>query len=257
MTGFIVLPADKGLYFDRSRGFDDKSNIANSVENIGKNLDAVRDRIARAARDNGRDPDSVLLLAVAKKKPVEDIRRAYELGQRDFGENYLQEAQQKIQSLADLDIRWHFIGAIQSNKTRDIAEAFAWAHCIDRLKIARRLSEQRPDGLAALNVCIQVNVDREASKAGIELDAVEDLAGEIAELPRLRLRGLMAIPAPRDDYQAQREPFARLRVALESLQQRGLGCDTLSMGMTQDLEAAIAEGATLVRVGTAIFGERN
>ncbi len=227
------------------------------MENIGKNLTAVRDRIARAARECNRDPDSVLLLAVAKKKPAADIRRAYELGQRDFGENYLQEAQQKMRALADLDIRWHFIGAIQSNKTRDIAEAFAWAHCIDRSKIARRLSAQRPDGLEPLNVCIQVNLDREESKAGIELDAVGDLAAEVADLPRLRLRGLMAIPAPRDDPASQRAAFAQLRRALESLQQRGLGCDTLSMGMTQDLEAAIAEGSTLVRVGTAIFGERN
>ncbi len=227
------------------------------MENIGKNLNAVRDRIARAARASNRDPESVSLLAVAKKKPAADIRQAYQLGQRDFGENYLQEAQEKMRALADLDIRWHFIGAIQSNKTRDIAEGFAWAHCIDRIKIARRLSAQRPDELGPLEVCIQVNVDREASKSGIALDAVADLAAEIADLPGLRLRGLMAIPAPRDDFAAQREPFARLREALESLQQRGLGCDTLSMGMTQDLEAAIAEGATLVRVGTAIFGERN
>ncbi len=227
------------------------------MENIGKNLDAVRARIARAARAHGRDPDSVLLLAVAKKKSADDIRRAYRLGQRDFGENYLQEAQQKMRVLADLEIRWHFIGAIQSNKTRDIAEAFAWAHCIDRIKIAQRLSAQRPDELEPLEVCIQVNLDREESKAGIELEAVADLAAGVAELPRLRLRGLMAIPAPRADPDAQRAAFAQLREALETLQQRGLGCDTLSMGMTQDLEAAIAEGSTLVRVGTAIFGERN
>ena len=227
------------------------------MENIGKNLDAVRARIARAARDNNRDPESILLLAVAKKKPADDIRRAWEHGQRDFGENYLQEAQQKMRALADLDLHWHFIGAIQSNKTRDIAEAFDWVHCIDRIKIARRLSDQRPAELEPLNACIQVNLDREASKAGVEPDAVADLAAEVAELPRLRLRGLMAIPAPRAEYERQCAAFARLREALESLQQRGFGCDTLSMGMTQDLEAAIAEGATLVRVGTAIFGERN
>jgi hypothetical protein len=198
-----------------------------------------------------------LLLAVSKKKPATDIRLAYRFGQRDFGENYLQEAQQKMQELADLDIRWHFIGAIQSNKTKPIAEAFDWVHCVDRARIARRLSEQRPDGMPPLNVCIQVNLDQESTKAGVEPGEVPALAAEICNLPGIRLRGLMTIPAPRDSEQEQRVPFARLAEMLSALQQQGIDCDTLSMGMTQDLEAAVTEGATLVRVGTAIFGERN
>ena len=191
------------------------------MQNIEKNLNQIHAQIVRAAEDCGRDPDSVLLLAVSKRKPASDIRQAFELGQRHFGENYLQEAQQKMLELAELDICWHFIGAIQSNKTRNIAEAFDWAHCIDRIKIARRLSEQRPKEMQPLNVCIQVNIDHEDSKAGIELDAVAELAA-----------------------------------AMASLRQQGIDCDTLSMGMTQDMEAAIAEGSTLVRIGTAIFGER-
>jgi hypothetical protein len=178
------------------------------------------------------------------------------LGQSEFGENYLQEALQKMQELDDLDICWHFIGAIQSNKTRSIAEAFDWVHCIDRLKIAQRLSDQRPTQLAPLNICIQVNLDHESSKAGIDLADVPELAQAVANLPGLRLRGLMAIPAPRQDFAGQRQAFAGLATALADLQQRGIDCDTLSMGMTQDMEAAIAEGSTLLRIGTAIFGER-
>jgi hypothetical protein len=162
-----------------------------------------------------------------------------------------------MQELRDLDIHWHFIGAIQSNKTKPIAEAFDWAHCIDRLKIARRLSAQRPAGMSPLDVCIQVNLDQEISKAGVEPDAVPALAAAIHDLPGIRLRGLMTIPAPRETEEEQRIPFARLAALLSELQQQGIDCDTLSMGMTQDLEAAVAEGATLVRVGTAIFGERN
>jgi hypothetical protein len=227
------------------------------MENMEKNLNRVRARIIDAARACGRDPDSILLLAVSKKKPASDIRLAYALGQRDFGENYLQEAQQKMQQLQDLDIRWHFIGAIQSNKTHSIAEAFDWAHCVDRPKIARRLSEQRPAGRQPLNVCIQVNLDHESSKAGIDPEALPGLAMEIRELPGIRLRGLMTIPAPRDTPEQQRIPFARLAKMLSELRQQGIDCDTLSMGMTQDLEAAIAEGSTLVRIGTAIFGERS
>jgi len=221
-----------------------------------KNLNRVRGRIGEAARACGRDPDSILLLAVSKKKPAADIRLAYALGQRDFGENYLQEAQQKMRELRDLDIRWHFIGAIQSNKTRAIAEAFDWAHCVDRAKIAHRLSEQRPAGLDPLNICIQVNLDHEDSKAGADPAEVSALAAEIAGLPGIRLRGLMSIPAPRESLAEQRRPFARLAQMLTALRQQGIDCDTLSMGMTQDLEAAVAEGTTLLRIGTAIFGER-
>ena len=227
------------------------------MQNMEKNLNLVHARIIEAARACARDPDSVLLLAVSKKKPAADIREAYRLGQRDFGENYLQEALQKMQELEDLDIHWHFIGAIQSNKTKPIAESFAWAHCVDRPKIARRLSEQRPSGMPPLNVCIQVNLDHEDSKAGVEPGEVPSLAAEIRDLPGIRLRGLMTIPAPRESEREQREPFARLAAMLSDLRQQSIDCDTLSMGMTQDLEAAIAEGATLVRVGTAIFGERN
>ena len=227
------------------------------MKNMEKNLNRVRSRIIEAARASGRDPDSILLLAVSKKKPASDIRLAYASGQRDFGENYLQEAQQKMQELQDLDICWHFIGAIQSNKTRPIAEAFDWVHCVDRAKIAHRLSEQRPVGRQPLNVCIQVNLDHESSKAGIDPEAVPALAMEIRDLPGIRLRGLMAIPAPRDTLEEQRIPFARLAGILSLLRQQGIDCDTLSMGMTQDLEAAVAEGSTLVRIGTAIFGERS
>ena len=226
------------------------------MHNIENNLAQIRARIDAAASAADRDPESVLLLAVSKKKPVEDIRIAYAAGQRAFGENYLQEAMQKIGALAELDISWHFIGAIQSNKTRDIAACFDWAHCIDRVKIARRLGSQRPAEMPPLNVCIQVNLDEESSKAGVELDAVPELAGEIANLPGIRLRGLMTIPAPRTDVGEQRAAFARLAQMLAELKQRGIDCDTLSMGMTGDMEAAIAEGSTLVRIGTAIFGER-
>ena len=223
---------------------------------MGKNLNRVREQIVQAASACKRESDSILLLAVSKKKPASDIRQAWELGQRDFGENYLQEALQKVEELKDLDITWHFIGAIQSNKTRNIAEAFDWAHCIDRAKIARRLSEQRPPDLGPLNVCIQVNIDHESSKAGIELVELPELANAIHQLPGIRLRGLMTIPAPQESFDLQRSAFAKLANALESLRQQGIDCDTLSMGMTQDMEAAIAEGSTLVRIGTAIFGER-
>ena len=226
------------------------------MNNIEKNLANIRARIGSAASAAERDADSILLLAVSKRKPASDIRLAYVAGQRDFGENYLQEALQKMQELEELEINWHFIGAIQSNKTRSIAEAFDWVHCIDRTKIAKRLSEQRPATLAPLNVCIQVNIDHEESKAGIDLAELPELAAEIAALPGIRLRGLMAIPLPREDYSQQLESFARLADALAALQQQGIDCDTLSMGMTQDMEAAIAKGSTLVRIGTAIFGER-
>ncbi len=226
------------------------------MQNIEKNLISIRRQIESAAIEYHRDPEDILLLAVSKKKPASDIQTAYACGQRDFGENYLQEAEQKISDLYDLDIVWHFIGAIQSNKTKAVAQNFDWAHCIDRFKIARRLSEQRPASMPALNVCIQVNIEQEASKSGITLPEVPELAKQIAGLPNIRLRGLMAIPAPVNDFKSQRKPFTRLREALETLNQNGLNCDTLSMGMTHDMSAAIAEGSTLVRIGTAIFGER-
>jgi len=227
------------------------------MNNMRKKLNQVREQIVQTARAYDRDPGSILLLAVSKKKPASDIRLAWELEQRDFGENYLQEALQKMEILKDLDIQWHFIGAIQSNKTRHIAEAFHWAHCIDRAKIAKRLSAQRPANLAPLNVCIQVNIDQEPSKAGIDLAELPELAREIHQLPGIRLRGLMAIPAPQETFALQRVAFANLAAALDSLRLQGIDCDTLSMGMTHDMEAAIAEGSTLVRIGTAIFGERD
>ena len=227
------------------------------MQNMEKNLESVRARIEAAAKACGRDPESISLLAVSKRKPAADIRLAHRFGQREFGENYLQEAQEKMRELADLDLCWHFIGAIQSNKTRPIAESFDWAHCIDRIKIARRLGEQRPPGLAPLNVCIQVNLDHEESKAGVDPGAVPELAAEINDIAGIRMRGLMAIPAPRENPRDQHAPFARLREMLDGLQRQGIDCDTLSMGMSADLEAAIAEGATLVRIGTAIFGERS
>ena len=226
------------------------------MQNIEKNLIYVQQQIEQAATACKRDVGDISLLAVSKKKPAEDIRNAYACGQRNFGENYLQEAEQKMHELADLDICWHFIGPIQSNKTRLLAQDFDWVHCVDRLKVARRLSEQRPESKKPLNICIQVNVDEEQSKAGIQLDEVEPLAKKIADLPNIRLRGLMTIPAPRNNFEQQREPFARLRISLENLNRIGFDCDTLSMGMTHDMAAAIAEGATLVRIGTAIFGER-
>lgn len=198
-------------------------------------------------------------MAVSKTKPAGMVRDAWHLGQRDFGENYVQEALDKQAELAELDdIVWHFIGPLQSNKTRTVAEHFTWVHSVDREKIARRLSDQRPAELGPLDICLQVNISDEPSKAGVTLDALPDLAAAVLEMPNLRLRGLMAIPAPAEDMEAQRAPFARLREALEALKARfpDAPLDTLSMGMTADLEAAVLEGATLVRLGTAIFGAR-
>jgi pyridoxal phosphate enzyme (YggS family) len=226
------------------------------MHNIEKNLDQVNRRIAAAAADAGRPVESIKLLAVSKTKPVEDILAAYRHGQRLFGENYLQEAEHKIQQLAELDIEWHFIGPLQSNKTRRAAELFDWIHTIDRWKIAHRLSEQRPVGLPPLNVLLQVNIENEASKSGIKPEQLPELAEQVAELPGLRLRGLMAIPAIHQDYTQQCKPFAAMQKLIAELQQRHPHCDTLSMGMTADMAAAIAHGATLVRIGTAIFGAR-
>ncbi len=222
-------------------------------------LDGARARIASACAKAGRDPAGVRLVAVSKTFPAEAVRAVHAAGQRVFGENYVQEGVDKIASLAflaDAAIEWHFIGPLQSNKTRQVAEHFAWVHGIDRLKIAERLSEQRPPGMPPLNVCIQVNVSGEASKSGVTPAEAAALAQAIAALPRLKLRGLMSIPEPVAGVDAQRAPHRALRFLFERLKAAGLDLDTLSMGMSADLEAAIAEGATLVRVGTAIFGER-
>ena len=225
---------------------------------IADNLQAIRSRIAQAARLAGRSPDSVALLAVSKTKPLADIVAAAAAGQTAFGENYVQEGVEKVLATAvDRKLEWHFIGPLQSNKSRLVAEHFDWVHTIDRLKIAERLSAQRPANLPPLNVCVQVNVSGEASKSGCRPDETAALCRAVAALPGLRLRGLMTIPEPTDDPQAQRLPFRQLRDLHEQLRADGLPLDTLSMGMSHDLEAAIAEGATLVRIGTAIFGERN
>jgi pyridoxal phosphate enzyme (YggS family) len=224
------------------------------MSTIADNILALAARIDTAAKAAGRDPSTVRLLAVSKTKPAGAVREAYAAGVRDVGENYLQEALAKQQELSGLPLTWHFIGPIQSNKTRAIAEHFDWVHSVDRLKIAQRLSEQRPAGLAPLNVCLQVNVSGEASKSGCEPADLAALAHAVSALPGLRLRGLMAIPQPTDDRAFQEAAFARLRELQERL---GLDLDTLSMGMSHDLEAAIAQGATWVRIGTALFGARD
>ncbi|MBT2772000.1 YggS family pyridoxal phosphate-dependent enzyme [Halomonas sp. ISL-60] len=228
-------------------------------ESLASSYDQARERLRNALTSAGRSQDAAQLLAVSKTKPAAMIRQAWLLGQREFGENYLQEALNKQTELADLDgIVWHFIGPLQSNKTRSAAEHFDWVHSVDRLKIAKRLSEQRPTHLAPLNICLQVNISREESKAGVPPEELEILAREVATLPNLRLRGLMAIPAPAEGVEAQRQPLAALRKAFNALQNAlpEAPLDTLSMGMSDDLEAAILEGATLVRLGTAIFGAR-
>ena len=224
---------------------------------IAARLDAVRARIAAAARKAGRDPADVTLLAVSKTWPAEAVREAAAAGQRAFGENYVQEGVDKAEALRALGLEWHFIGPLQSNKTRPVANAFDWVHGIDRLKIAERLSAQRDVHLPPLEVCIQVNVSGEASKSGVSPGELPTLAHAVARLPRLRLRGLMAIPEPTSDVALQRARFATLRELRDQLNADGLALDTLSMGMSDDLEAAIAEGSTMVRVGTAIFGSRS
>ncbi|MBN7797281.1 YggS family pyridoxal phosphate-dependent enzyme [Parahaliea mediterranea] len=225
-----------------------------SERQLHDNIAKLLDRVSRAAQNCERDPADITVLAVSKTRPAADIREAAALGLDQFGENYLQEALDKIEALRDLPLTWHFIGPIQSNKTRAIAGHFDWVHSVDRLKVARRLSEQRPDNLPPLQVCLQVNISGEDSKSGADLDALPELAAAVLELPRLTLRGLMAIPAATGDTAAQRAAFARLRKAMTALGMPQL--DTLSMGMSGDLEAAIAEGATIVRVGTDIFGPR-
>ena len=228
------------------------------MASIDARVQRVKDRIARACAQAGRDVQAVTLLAVSKTHGAEAVREAAACGLRDFGENYVQEALDKITALAPLraQLCWHLIGPLQSNKTRPVAEAFDWVHTVDRLKIAQRLSEQRPPQLAPLQVCLQVNVSGEASKSGVGPAQLGELAHAVAALPRLRLRGLMAIPEPTDDPLAQREPHRLLAGLLAELRGQGLALDTLSMGMSADLEAAIAEGATIVRVGTALFGTR-
>lgn len=226
---------------------------------LADRLAAVRARVDAAARAAGRDPRSITLLAVSKTFPAADVAALACLGQREFGENYAREGVDKIAALRPdwPGLEWHFIGPLQSNKTREVAAEFDWVHAIDRLKIAQRLSAQRPPQRAPLQVCIQVNVDAEASKSGVAPDDAAALAAAVAELPALRLRGLMCIPAPREGLAAQRGPFARLRELRDAIvRERGLALDTLSMGMSADLEAAILEGATIVRVGTALFGRR-
>lgn len=232
-------------------------NNAPIMTAIASNLQAVNRAIAQAARTAQRRAESVKLLAVSKTFPAAALRAAYQAGQHAFGESYVQEALGKIEALRDLPLEWHFIGPIQSNKTRAIAENFAWVHGVDRLKIAERLSAQRPQNLPPLNVCLQVNVSSEGSKSGMAPDEVAGLAQAVARLPYLRLRGLMAIPAPVEGLAGQRKPFAQLRELMRQLNAQGLALDTLSMGMSHDLEAAVLEGATIVRVGTAIFGQRN
>ena len=224
------------------------------MSTIAGNIAQVEARIRAAALAVQRDVTSIHLLAVSKTKPAGALREAHAAGIRDFGENYLQEARAKQLELADLPLCWHFIGPIQSNKTRDIAEHFAWVHSVDRLKIAQRLSEQRPANLPPLNICIQVNVSGEASKSGCTPADLPALAAAISALPRLKLRGLMAIPEPTEDRAEQDAAFATVRTLQESL---NMGLDTLSMGMSHDLESAIARGATWVRIGTALFGARD
>jgi pyridoxal phosphate enzyme (YggS family) len=232
------------------------------MSELSQHLQAVMQRIADAERHFRREPGSVRLLAVSKTFPATAVAELFDAGQPCFGESYLQEALLKVAALVDRknasgkEIEWHFIAPIQSNKTRAVAENFAWVHGLDRLKTARRLSAQRPVELPPLNVCIQVNISGEASKAGTSIEALPELATAIADLPGLRLRGLMTLPARSESLEAQREPFRRLRMAFEDLRAAGLDLDTLSMGMSGDLEAAIAEGATIVRVGTALFGPR-
>jgi pyridoxal phosphate enzyme (YggS family) len=227
---------------------------------IRQNLQAITTTIVAAAQESGRQPASVQLLAVSKTFGPEAVLEAVAAGQRAFGENYLQEGLDKIRAVQEAGapaLEWHFIGPIQSNKTRPIAENFAWVHTVEREKIAQRLSEQRPAGMAPLQICLQVNISGEASKSGVAPNELAALAHKVAALPNLTLRGLMAIPEPADDFDQQRAAFAQLRTLYEQLRVDGLALDTLSMGMSADMRAAIVEGATIVRVGSAIFGARN
>jgi pyridoxal phosphate enzyme (YggS family) len=227
------------------------------VIGVTENLAIISDLLASAAVEAGRLPEDVHLLAVSKRQPLTKIVEAAAAGQRDFGENTVQEGIEKVTKLAERGLCWHFIGHLQSNKTRAVAEHFDWVHSIDKLKTARRLSEQRPESLGDLNVCIQVNIDEEASKSGAAPADVVKLARAVAGLPRLRLRGLMCLPAIRESLAEQRQPFARTRELAEAVTRDGIALDTLSMGMSDDFRAAIPEGATIVRIGTAVFGPRD
>ena len=231
--------------------------MTTDYKKIRENLQKIHKRIELAATSCGRDPATVTLLAVSKTKPADAIRSACEAGQMRFGENYVQEAIEKMEQLQDLAIEWHYIGGIQSNKTRLIAQSFAWVHGVASLKHARRLSEQRPSGMPPLNICLQINISGESSKQGITPEKAPELAREIASLPNIRLRGLMALPEPTDDSRQQHLAFSRVRALFNELRRNGHDLDTLSMGMSGDLEAAIEEGSTMVRIGTAIFGARN
>lgn len=231
--------------------------MTNTTSNIAASLQTVKDSVVAMAEKHGRNPLDIKLLAVSKTKPVELIGAAISAGQHAFGENYPDEAVEKIGQLADSPCEWHFIGAIQSRKSAAITQHFSWVHSIDRLKVAKKLAEHRPPGLPALQCCLQINVDGEDSKAGIAPDQLHELAAACAQFPQLKLRGLMAIPKPRTEFDEQREAFAKVRTLLEALKQTYPDMDTLSMGMSGDMEAAIAEGATIIRVGTAIFGSRN
>ena len=227
-----------------------------NAQPLNDNIPKLLQRVRLSAEKSQRPTGDIVVLAVSKNRPANDIRAAHAAGLSQFGESYLQEALEKIGQLGDLDLTWHFIGPIQSNKTRQIATHFDWVHSIERGKIARRLSQQRPAEMPALQVCLQVNISGEASKSGVSLEELPALVREVATLPHLNLRGLMAIPAPTEDEAEQRRAFARLRMALEDLRDIAPQMDTLSMGMSGDLDAAIAEGSTLIRVGTAIFGSR-
>lgn len=226
------------------------------MSRIAEKLCIVREQINSAAVNNRRNPEEITLLAVSKTRPSEDLRAAYAEGQRDFGENYLQESLDKIAELNDLEICWHFIGPLQSNKSRAVAENFDWVHTVDRLKIAKRLSEQRPATLSPLNICLQVNISEEASKSGCTPADLPELAAAVAQLPGIQLRGLMAIPKATDNPDEQHQAFQAMKKLQQQLQPLHRQLDTLSMGMSGDMDAAIAEGSTMVRIGTAIFGAR-
>ena len=223
---------------------------------VTENLRVIRDLLAKACADAERPESAVKLLAVSKQQPISAILEAADAGQRDFGENFVQEGLEKIAASGRNDLVWHFIGHLQTNKTRAVAAHFDWVHTVDRFKVAKRLSTQRPDELGDLNICLQVNIDDEPAKSGVHPDEVPALAQSIVNLPRIRLRGLMCLPANRPDFEQQRVPFRRLRELFDELRNEGMDVDTLSMGMTGDYAAAIREGSTIVRIGTAVFGPR-